>query len=120
VLTSMSMEIVITTGRWKNDPDSRSLVEYLRENEVNLKLTEAILYYDFPAYTDYEAVLNRPDVLLFSPKHGFLAVRFFESSQFKRSQRTAKELDLALSDFASNLYSRLLRSRELRLNRNKN
>lgn len=113
----MSMEIIITTGRWKNDPASRSLVEYLRDNQTKLNLTEAILYYDFPAYADYETALIRPDVLLFSPRHGFLAVRYFENTLFKRSDEAASKIDLALGDFTSNLYSRLLRSRELRLTR---
>jgi superfamily I DNA and RNA helicase len=111
------MEIVITTGRWKNDPASRSLVEYLRDNQTEFGLEEAILYYDFPAYADYETTLIRPDVLLLSPKHGFLAVRYFEQTLFKRSRETLSEIDSALADFTSNLYSRLLRSRELRVSR---
>ncbi|MGP0060446.1 MAG: DEAD/DEAH box helicase [Beijerinckiaceae bacterium] len=111
------MEIVITTGRWKNDPASRSLVEYLRDHQAELDLTEATIYYDFPAYADYETVLIRPDILVFSPKHGFFAIRYFENTLFKRSGESASDIDLALGDFTSNLYSRLLRSRELRLTR---
>jgi superfamily I DNA and RNA helicase len=111
------MEIVITTGRWKNDPASRSLVEYLQHNQDDLGLDNAILYYDFPAYADYEMALIRPDVLLLSPKHGFLAFRYFEQTLFKRSGETLAEIDSALTDFTSNLYSRLLRSRELRISR---
>lgn len=115
----MSMEIVVTTGRWKNDPASRSLVDYLQNNQVALSLTESVLYYDFPAYVDYETAIIRPDVLLFSPRHGFLAIRFCENTLFKRSSEQITEIDLALGDFTSNLYSRLLRSRDLRLSRTK-
>ncbi len=113
----MPMEIVITTGRWKNDPASRSFVEYLQKNEGELGLTEAIIYYDFPAYIDYEAAIIRPDILLLSPKHGFVAVRFYDDTIFKRSSETISDIDAALGDFTSNLYSRLLRSRELRQTR---
>lgn len=110
----MPMEIVVTSGRWKNDPASRSLVEYLQENEGQLNLSDAVLYYDFPAYGDYEASVIRPDVLLFSPSHGFMALRFLDDSLFQRSADSIFEIDTALGDFTSNLYSRLLRSRELR------
>lgn len=113
----MSMEIVVTTGRWRNDPASRSVVEYLRENEERLHLQAGVLYYDFPAYADYEATIIRPDILLFSPRHGFVAVRFYDDTLFQRSEESAADIDVALGDFSSNLYSRLLRSRELRSSR---
>lgn len=110
----MPMEIVVTSGRWKNDPASRSLVEYLQQNQQQLNLGDAVLYYDFPAYADYEASVIRPDVLLFSPSHGFLALRFLDDTLFQRSPDSISDIDTALGDFTSNLYSRLLRSRELR------
>jgi superfamily I DNA and RNA helicase len=111
------MEIVVTTGRWKNDPASRTVVEYLERSQADLALTDAVLYYDFPAYADYESSLIRPDILLFSPRHGFLAIRSADESLFRRSKEGVSELDAALGDFTSNLYSRLIRSRELRVSR---
>jgi superfamily I DNA and RNA helicase len=111
------MEIVVTTGRWKNDPASRTVVEYLEGHQADLSLSDAVLYYDFPAYADYESSLIRPDILLFSPRHGFLAIRSVDESLFRRSKEGVLELDAALGDFASNLYSRLIRSRELRVSR---
>ncbi|WP_037507323.1 DEAD/DEAH box helicase [Rhizorhabdus wittichii] len=110
----MPMEIVVTSGRWKNDPASRSLVEYLQHNQAQLGLQDSVLYYDFPAYADYEISVIRPDVLLFSPSHGFVALRFLDDTLFQRSPDSLGEIDEALGDFTSNLYSRLLRSRELR------
>lgn len=114
----MALEIVITTERWKNDPSSRSLVDYLKDTQVKLELEDAVLYYDFPAYADYEAATTRPDILLLSPIHGFVAVRFLDHSLFQRSSDDLTAIDAALGDFSSNLYSRLLRSRELRKSRN--
>jgi superfamily I DNA and RNA helicase len=111
------MEIVVTTGRWKNDPASRTVVDYLNGHQADLSLTDAVLYYDFPAYADYESTLIRPDILLFSPRHGFFAIRSVDESLFRRSREGALELDAALGDFASNLYSRLIRSRDLRVSR---
>lgn len=113
----MPLEIVVTTSRWKNDPSSRSLVDYLKQNQVDLALTDAVLYYDFPAYADYEASIFRPDVLLFSPIHGFVAIRNFDGSRLQQSEESLIEVDEALEDFSSNLHSRLIRSRELRSGR---
>lgn len=113
----MPMEIVVTSGRWKNDPASRSLVEFLQQNQDQLNLGNAVLYYDFPAYADYDASVIRPDVLLLSPAHGFLALRFLDDTLFQRSPDSLVDIDIALGDFTSNLYSRLLRSRELRAGR---
>ncbi|AGB72549.1 MULTISPECIES: DEAD/DEAH box helicase [Rhizobium] len=113
----MALEIVVTTSRWKNDPTSRALVGYLQENQSVLGLNDAVIYYDFPAYVDYEASLFRPDVLILSPSHGFVAVRALDNSMFQRSKETLNEIDAALDDFSSNLHSRLIRSRELRRSR---
>jgi superfamily I DNA and RNA helicase len=113
----MSLEIVVTTERWKNDPSSRSFVDFIDEKQQQLGLADAVLYYDFPAYVDYETATSRPDVLILSPRHGFTAVRFIDASLFQRSAESIAEIDASLGDFASNLYSRLLRSRELRVSR---
>ena len=113
----MPLEIVVTTGRWKSDPASRDLVEFLRANQVALQLEDSLLYYDFPSYSDYEAAIFRPDILLFSPIRGFVAVRFWDQGLFQRSGESLEDIDLALDDFASNLHSRLIKSRSLRKDR---
>ncbi|WP_264579166.1 DEAD/DEAH box helicase [Sphingobium sp. B8D3A] len=113
----MPLEIVVTTGRWKNDPASRALVDYLRHNEGVLGIENSVVYYDFPAYADYEAAIFRPDILLLSPLHGFVAIRAYDNTMFQRSRESATEIDSALDDFSSNLHSRLIRSRLLRKSR---
>lgn len=114
---SMAIEIVVTTDRFRTDPASRDFVEHVRSRQDDLGLSQAVLYYDFPAYVDYDAEVNRPDILLFSPSHGFFAIRFVGDSMFRRSKESAAALDEGLNDFSSNLYARLLRSRELRASR---
>ena len=114
----MAIEIVVTTDRFRSDPASREFVDHVRSRQAELELSQAVLYYDFPAYVDYEADVNRPDILLFSPSHGFFAIRFVANSLFRRKE-AASALDTSLNDFSSNLYARLLRSRELRTSRTK-
>lgn len=115
----MAIDIVVTTDRFHNDPASRDFVNYVKANQIALGLTNAVLYYDSPAYVDYESELNRPDILMFSPQHGFIAIRFLVDTLFIRSQEPVPTLDAGLNDFASNLYARLLRSRDLRSSRTK-
>ncbi|WGR68161.1 MULTISPECIES: hypothetical protein [unclassified Bradyrhizobium] len=96
----MTIEIVVTTDRYRTDPASRDFVEHVRAREADLGLTQAVLYYDFPAYADYEAEVNRPDILLFSPLHGFFAIRFVSDSMFRRSKETASAVDVGLTNTA--------------------
>jgi hypothetical protein len=107
----MAMEIVVTTDRLRADPSSRDLIEFLRNEEDRLNLQDSVLYYDFPAYVDYETETTRPDILLFSPRYEFIAIRFLDDSLFMRNADALKEVDVGLNDFCSNLYARLLRSR---------
>jgi superfamily I DNA and RNA helicase len=109
----MALDIVVTTSRWKSDPTSRSLVEFLDQHQAELELSDGVLYYDFPAYADYEASVFRPDLLLLSPLHGFVAIR----ALLQRPSDGLREIDAALDDFVSNLHSRLIRSRDLRKGR---
>lgn len=115
----MPLEIVVTTDRYHSDPMSRDFIEYARDRQVELRIDSGVLYYDFPAYVDYEAEETRPDILIFSPVFGFVAIRFVDNSLFVRSKDGIEDIDRGLNDFCSNLYSRLIRSRELRSGRNK-
>jgi len=115
----MALDIVVTTDRYHSDPISRGFIDYVRNNQKLLHVDAGVLYYDFPAYVDYETETTRPDVLLFSPEHGFTAIRFIDDTLFVRSKESVEDIDRGLNDFCSNLYSRLIRSRELRLSRTK-
>jgi superfamily I DNA and RNA helicase len=113
----MPLEVVITTDRYRNDPSSREMVEHLRREHIRLGLQAAIVYYDFPTYIDYASESIRPDILILSAKHGLIAIKVLDDSYFINGNETVRDLDLKLGDFCSNLYARLLRSRELRSSR---
>lgn len=114
----MALDIVVTSERYRHDPVSRQLVEYLNEHQKDLALSGGVLYYDFPSYSDYETSLHRADILVFAPCHGFLAIRFIDDG-FPTSSSALLDLAQSLDDFCGNLGSRLLRSRELRASRNR-
>jgi hypothetical protein len=71
----MPLEVLVTTNRISRDPAGRELVSFLRNNDDRLGLTHAVLYYDFPTYSDYDTVAHKPDALLLSPVHGVVAIQ---------------------------------------------
>jgi superfamily I DNA and RNA helicase len=76
-------------------------------------LTDAVLYYDFPTYADYEAAAYKPDALLLSPVHGVVAIRI----GIEATRREWNGFDESLGQFCSILIGRLLKSRPLRRDR---
>ena len=111
-------ETIVTSDRIMKDPDGRRFIEYLYEEREDLRLTDALIYYDFPTYSDYEARTLKPDVLIFSPVHGIVAMRLVRHSNlFSAELESLEQIDRELEDFTSNLEGRLLRSRFLRRSR---
>jgi len=109
----MALEILVTTNRINRDPAGRDLVAFLAENDARLGLADAVLYYDFPTYADYEAVAYKPDALLLSPAHGVVAIRI--GIEATRGEWNA--FDESLGQFCSILIGRLIKSRPLRKDR---
>lgn len=114
------MDILVTTDRLSADPDARNFLEHIRLNSERLDLEAAAIYYDFPTYSDYETVTHKPDILIASPNHGVIALRFVsEQSLFDSTLKSAPEIDESLSQFTSIVTGRLLKSKLLRSGRSK-
>jgi superfamily I DNA and RNA helicase len=111
----MALEILVTTNRINRDPAGRDLVAFLRDNADRLGLANAVLYYDFPTYADYETVAHKPDALLLSAGHGIVAIRI--GLEAARGEWSA--FDESIGQFCSILIGRLLKSRLLRRDRSK-
>jgi superfamily I DNA and RNA helicase len=109
----MALEILVTTNRINRDPAGRDLVAFLRDNEEQLGLTDAVLYYDFPTYADYDTVAHKPDALLLSAAHGVVAIRI----GIEATRGEWRAFDESLDQFCSILIGRLLKSRLLRRDR---
>src|SRR5258708_2211946 len=109
------LDVVITSDRLRQDPSGREFVEYLQTEGDRLGLGRAVLYYDFPTYSDYETVSHKPDALLLSQEHGIVAIRFVDGND---PQQVGTErllpIDESLGQFCSILIGRLLKSRVLR------
>src|SRR5713226_7079551 len=111
----MALDILITTDRISKDPIGREFIEHLERDAQGLGLDDAALYYDFPIFSDYETVSHRPDALLASRRHGVVAIRFVDGSDFTQMDTAALvSVDESLGQFCSILIGRLLKSRLLR------
>src|ERR1700722_5196544 len=107
----MPLDVIITTDRIRRDPVGRDPVQHLQRNAERLRIYDAVLYYDFPTYADYETVVHKPDSLLLSRRYGVIAVRIV------RAGEAIEPLDDSLGQFCSILIGRLLKSRILRADR---
>jgi superfamily I DNA and RNA helicase len=111
----MPLDIIVTSGRISRDPIARDLFQQLQSQAGELGLTNAVLYYDFPVYSDYETVSYKPDSLILSPSHGIVAIRLLsESDRAAFTPSAALQLDESLVQFCSILIGRLLKSASLR------
>lgn len=105
------MEKVVSTPRLKSDPIARQLIDYLSANAAQLGLGDAILYYDFPLFRDYEDSLYQPTLLLLDANKGVVSIRV-AGTQFDIANEDDK-----LSELHSILFAKLLTSRKLRKSR---
>ena len=67
------MEKLISTKRYLSDPIARTLLEAFDSRANELSLSEAIFYYDFPSFRDYDDDSCRPGALLLSGSSGRFA-----------------------------------------------
>jgi hypothetical protein len=81
------MEKLISNKRYLTDPVARTLFESIDARAKELLLAEAIFYYDFPSFRDYEDDTCRANALLLSPNHGIVALNFCDSDTQGRPSR---------------------------------
>lgn len=94
------------------------LFNWLNElsQESKLHLHESELYYDFPLYKDDEDKLVISPLMLVSRLYGIII--FFLSDYHDRNpQKTLEDNDNSLENIYSQIYSRLLKQKNLRLNK---
>ena len=110
------MEKLISSVRYTSDHLCRPFLENLEERQEELNLRDAVFYYDFPSFRDYEDDSYRPNVMLLSPRHGVLALNLCELPNI-HDRKPLTRADADLSQFFSILFGRLIKSRLLRKSR---
>lgn len=110
------MEINIDRTRLK-ERSIVNLINHFEENEQELGLEDAQLYYEFPIFKNLDNAAAIAKLLLVSPNHGAMVIVESDITQHNDLQHEMDKIDLKSDDIFSLLYSRLLRNRELRRTR---
>lgn len=107
-------EIIVTTEYYHEDPDGRSFLDYINTHSKKMDLDSAVVYYQYPTYSDYEGRSYSPDALILCPKHGIVPIKFSSKKTLFSSLAEVEDLEQTINDFSSQLYSRLLKSKILK------
>lgn len=109
------MEKRITSSSIKEDHLSREALELLDELDNKLGLHESIVYYDFPLFQDEIEGNVRSKLLLISRDHGVIAIECLDSHtcDINKLEGAISRLD----HLDSVLYSKIVKSRALRVSR---
>ena len=116
------MEVNVLTQDYYSDGAAQSLVNYLRENEQVLEIRDAALYYNFPLFKNIDESIYSPSIMLIDAIHGILLFRC-DNRSFRELvnnglKESLQEIDSFLSEVYSFIYSKLIKNRNLRKNRN--
>ena len=108
------MERVLQGIRLSQDPAAQSVVTYLGEQESDLGLLDAVLYYDFPLFRDTENELHRSYLLLASRSHGIVLVNVSGSHDRPLDVEGIRTKDDKIVQLHSIIFGMLLKSKVLR------
>ncbi|MDE0621438.1 MAG: ATP-binding domain-containing protein [Bryobacterales bacterium] len=108
------MERVFQATRFSRDPAAQSVVTYLDEQESDLGLLDAVLYYDFPLFRDTENELHRSYLLLASRSHGVVLVNVTASHDGPLDVDDIRTKDDQIVQLYSIIFGMLLKSKVLR------
>jgi len=108
------MEKLTASNALVGDKRSQALIDYLSDLEQEVGIVSGVIYYDYPLFRDSDDILYRSKVLLASRSHGvqIFAVTGLVDREFTHA--VAAQLDADLSQLASIIFSKLIKSRSLR------
>src|SRR4051794_19277614 len=96
---------------FRSEPTARLVLDYLRDNQHGLRLTEATVFCNFPLFKEEGEVLSAKLVII-SPWHGVVLIATQESAD-QDGEGTARALEGTFSQVFSRLvkYPRLRKTR---------
>lgn len=109
------MEINVNQKLLNNDPSAKLLIEAISDRKEDLFLNGSFVYHEFPIYLSEENKATAANVLVLSKKHGLII--FQCGTDRSLNDERIKELKDKLDQVHSQIYSKLLRSKILRINR---
>lgn len=93
-------------------PEVDFIIQQLSDNSLNYNFSdETSLYFGFPKFVGYEENGIEPDLLILSPLHGILVIRFY------KNDASEEKIEEVTEELYSLLFSKLSESKRLRVTR---
>lgn len=96
-----------------NDSLAIELLDYLEANQETLRLEDSEIYYNYPLYRDLEGDLIRTHVLIISKNHGVIVIGISSATAVTAGKELI-EADKNLGDAFNQIYSRLIKNKNLK------
>lgn len=113
------MEINAYDKHFKVDNLTFDFVKYIEDNQVELRLENSELYYDFPVFKNLDESIVISKLLLVSMNHGVVIIDTTNVSPRGNASQEIEKIDSNIEQVFSLLYSRLIRSKQLRKSKSK-
>lgn len=108
------MNLNTTRNHLSSDSVADGLVRFLCDNESELSLNDAQLYYDFPVFKDIDGEIIISKILLVSPRHGVLVIEKSGAINCSDFLSEIERIDSNAEQVFSSLYSRIIRNKILK------
>jgi len=109
------MDINVNQNLLNKQPSSKKLIDIIKENEEKMNINSSILHHDFPLYLQEEGDIISANVLLVSRRHGIVIFQCADNRNINREELA--ELNEKLDQIHSQIFSKLIRSKILRIRR---
>ncbi|EYD75293.1 hypothetical protein Rumeso_03143 [Rubellimicrobium mesophilum DSM 19309] len=109
------MEINTSEARLRTNPASQQFVQMVRDNEDDLNLRDAQLYFNFPLYKEEENVVAA-NLIIVSPRHGVVVIEATDAARAS-AENDVRQVNESLDQVYGQIHARLTKNRALRLNK---
>lgn len=114
------LEVVIPFSEYNNDAEAISFVKHLQDNQQDLKLESATIYYKFPMFKEFDEEVKAPSFLIISPIHGVVIVTKENRSHRMLNNEGIDEIYEETDSIYSLILSKLIKITGLRKKRSRN
>ncbi|RZT15562.1 DEAD/DEAH box helicase [Fictibacillus sp. BK138] len=114
------LEVVIPFSEYNNDDEAIAFVKHLQENQKNLKLENATIYYKFPMFKEFDEEVKAPGFLIISPVHGVIIITKENKSHRMLDDEAIDVIYEEIDSIYSLILSKLIKITGLRKKRSRN
>lgn len=111
------MQINITSPSFAQDSIAMQIVDYFEQNQHDLNIEEATLYYEFPLFKEIDEDIEYPTIMIISPNHGIFIIKSDDRTSRTLTSSGSRYLISVTEQLYSFVYSKLIKVPSLRTKR---